>query len=163
WRRTQTPIPFRQETQTIRQSFFTVRGRGDVLIPRTPLTAISLIGDTTLLLLFAAIGRANHGDQAGGAVLGVLGTAAPFLIGWYVSGALLGAFSPTAFVTAKTNVLRTATAWLTAGVVGLLLRSAIEHHLTPLAFVIIALGFNLVTLTGWRLLLTVYHPRKSRL
>lgn len=95
-------------------------------------------------------------------VLGVLGTAAPFLIGWYVSGALLGAFSPTAFLTPKASAWRTTIAWLTAGVLGLLLCSAIEHHLTPLPFVIIALGFNLVTLTGWRLLLTVYHQRKSR-
>jgi len=134
-----------------------------MLFSRTPLTAISLVGDTTLLLLFAALGRANHGDQEGGAVLGVLGTAAPFLIGWYVAGTLLGAFSPTAFVTPKTSAWRTTRTWLAAGALGLLLRSALEHHLTPLPFVIIALGFNLVTLTGWRLLLTIYHQRKSPL
>ncbi len=152
------PISFGEETRTSKASF-----SWGVPIPRTLLTAVSLSGDTVLLLIFAAIGRANHGDQEGGAVLGILGTAAPFLIGWYVAGTLLGVFSPTAFVTTRTSVFRTAKAWLTAGTLGLLLRSALEHHLTPLPFVIIALGFNLLTLTAWRLLLTVREMRRSPL
>jgi len=155
------PTPFGSETQTSKPSFSLLRGRAELLFPRTPLTAVSLIGDTALLVIFTTIGRANHGDQEGGAVLGILGTAAPFLIGWYVAGTLLGAFSPTAFVTPKTSALRTARAWLAGGALGLLLRSTLEHRLTPLPFVFVALGFNLVTLTGWRLLLTVHLRRRA--
>ena len=56
-------------------------------------------GDALAILAFAAIGRGNHGE---GMFFGdVLGTALPFLIGWFATAPLTGTFGEDARVSAR--------------------------------------------------------------
>jgi hypothetical protein len=56
--------------------------------------ALLVVGDAAALLIFAAIGRMNHGE---GLALGdVVGTASPFLAGWFGAAALLGGYGKAA-------------------------------------------------------------------
>jgi hypothetical protein len=52
-----------------------------------------VIGDALALLIFAALGRASHGEAAGlTALTQVAETAAPFIIGWFAVAPLFGAY-----------------------------------------------------------------------
>jgi hypothetical protein len=112
--------------------------------------AIAACGDIAVLLLFAAIGRSSHHAQDHGPLLGVLGTAAPFIAGWFAAAALLGAFAEDALSSPGLAARRVARAWIPGGLLGCAIRSAIDGHLTPASFVAIVLGFNLILLAGWR-------------
>lgn len=109
------------------------------------------IGDAVVILLFAFIGRNTHGEH-GNVLLGTLGVAAPFLIGWYLAAIPLGAYSRAALERIRPDLLRTVRSWLAGGVIGLIIRSFQEGRPVHLAFVAVALGFVLVLLVLWRAL-----------
>jgi hypothetical protein len=124
---------------------------------------IAACGDTAVLLLFAAIGRSSHHAQDHGPVLGVLGTAAPFIAGWFAAAAVLGAFAGDALSSPGLAARRAARAWIPGALLGCAIRSAVEGHLTPISFVAIALGFNLILLTVWRTALAALIGGEQRL
>jgi Protein of unknown function (DUF3054) len=111
---------------------------------------LAAAGDATVLVAFAAIGRSSHDAGDGGPVLGTLGTAAPFLVGWFLAGIVGGTYRDRAFETQGESVRAVVRSWLSGCLIGCGIRSAIEHHLTPPSFVAIALAFNLALLLGWR-------------
>jgi hypothetical protein len=102
---------------------------------------LALAADLVAVLVFAAVGRASHEES--GSVLGLLGTAAPFVVGVVAAWA-----SP---------VVRARPAGFTAGAVvvagaaglGLLLRWAFTGRL-PLSFAVVAVVALAVLLLGWR-------------
>jgi hypothetical protein len=100
--------------------------------------------DVACVLLFVAIGRANHGH--GEAVSGVASTAWPFLaglaVGWLVTRAWR---RPAALVPSGVA------AWLGTVAVGMLLR-VVAGQGTAFSFIIVALCFLGLFLLGWRLL-----------
>src|SRR5258708_21715896 len=52
-----------------------------------------VIGDATAFLIFAAIGRRSHGEAASiSSFLQVVGTAAPFALGWFIVTPFIGAY-----------------------------------------------------------------------
>ena len=104
---------------------------------------VALTLDVLAVLLFAAVGRRSHAE--GLAVLGVLRTAWPFLVGvatgWLLSRAWR---APDALLAAGVPV------WLGALVVGMLLRVATGAGTAP-SFVVVAAISLAVLLLGWRL------------
>ncbi|MDE9367433.1 DUF3054 domain-containing protein [Luteipulveratus sp. YIM 133132] len=115
----------------------------------------ALVLDVLLVLLFAAIGRASHDE--GNVVLGVLGTAWPFLVGTAVGWAvvtLTGRRPPL-------DVGRGIPVWVCAVAVGMLLRRLVGDG-TALSFVIVATIVLGVFLLGWRALDTLRRSRQDR-
>lgn len=105
------------------------------------LHVLAAAADLVGVLVFAAIGRASHDEP--GAVLGLLGTAGPFVLG-------LAAAWATPLVRARPTGL-TAGAVVLAGtvVIGLLVRAAVTGRL-PLTFVLVTAASLAVLLLGWR-------------
>jgi hypothetical protein len=129
-------------------------GRGPVVV--------AIAGDIAALLLFASIGRSSH-HEALGNVVKTIGVALPFLVGWGISAGLAGAFRRDALTDSRLALRRTVPAWLFGGIIGLVIRSLIEHRLVPLTFAGIALTFNLLVLTAWRTGLAAFLGRRSDL
>ncbi|WP_353815808.1 DUF3054 domain-containing protein [Agromyces sp. SYSU T00266] len=110
---------------------------------RPPVTAV-LAGaaDAVLVVVFAAIGRASHGEAVD--VAGVWETAWPFLVGLAVGWLVVrGWRHPLAIV--PTGV----SAWVSAVVVGMLLRLMTGAG-AALAFVLVASVTLVLFLLGWR-------------
>jgi hypothetical protein len=107
--------------------------------------------DVLAVLVFVVIGRRTHDE--GSAILGVLKTAAPFLIalpiGWLLFGALHEPYS------GKSGL----GTWITTLVVGMTLRKVVFGGGTAVPFVVVATVFLFVTMIFWRFLIW----RKRRL
>ncbi|MCU1663367.1 MAG: rane protein [Pseudonocardia sp.] len=118
------------------------------------IAALALAADVIAVVVFAAIGRISHAES--GSLLGLLGTAAPFLVG-------LAAAWATPVVRAQPPGLR-AGAVVLAGtaVLGLAVRVAFTGRL-PLSFAVVTVVTLAVLLLGWRALsLLVSHRAASR-
>ncbi|SEF83984.1 Protein of unknown function [Thermomonospora echinospora] len=99
--------------------------------------------DIVSVLVFVAIGRANH-EESGG-VAGFAGTAWPFLVSLAIGWLALRAWRrPAALVPAGVGI------WLVTVAGGMALR-AVSGQGTALAFVIVATAFLAMELLGWRL------------
>lgn len=105
--------------------------------------ARACLADLCCVLVFVAIGRANH--HADGGVAGLAGTAWPFLVG-AAAGMLVTRFwrRPVALVPAGVGV------WLSTVAIGMLLR-VVSGQGTAFAFVLVALVFLGLFQLGWRL------------
>lgn len=109
---------------------------------RTPrIATLALAADAVAVVVFAAIGRASH--EEAGSLVGLAGTAAPFLAG-------LAAAWATPVVRAQPAGFRAGAVVLAGTVgIGLLLRAAFLGRL-PLSFAIVATLSLAVFLLGWR-------------
>ena len=119
--------------------------------------ALALVLDAALVVVFAAIGRANHDRGVlGEAGLGLASTAWPFLValalGWLVC---LGWRRPLSIVRTAVPV------WVVTVAGGMLLR-AVSDQGTALPFVIVATVTLLVLLVGWRLVTAVVRRMRAR-
>lgn len=112
--------------------------------------AIALGIDVFLVLVFAAIGRASHGEE----LSGLLVTAWPFLgglaLGWLVT---LAWRAPAAPVRTGLGV------WVVTVAGGMLLRTATGQG-TAIAFVVVATVTLLVLLVGWRAVAAIARRRR---
>jgi hypothetical protein len=120
-------------------------------------TRLAIVGDIAILLLFAAIGRSSHNE--GGGVLATIAVAAPFLVGWFVAAAWTRPYARQALRSVRNAVIITLRTWLAGGIIGLVIRSILEWRITPLTFVVIALGFNGVFLCAWHAALARFATR----
>lgn len=118
----------------------------------TPAISPVAAGDFLLLLTFAFIGRVSHHELSAGGLWGIVGTAAPFLVGWGMTAPLLGAYAPDAFRSYHPALARILAAWPVALFLALVIRSVVDREVPALAFVLVALVFNLITLGLWRAL-----------
>lgn len=105
--------------------------------------AVILVLDAAMIVLFAAVGRRNHGEAA--TLIGVLTTAWPFLAGM-TAGWLVVLL---AFRRAPRQVRDGIPVWLCTVAVGMTLRSLTGVG-TAFSFVIVATLFLGTTLLGWR-------------
>ena len=98
--------------------------------------------DALLIVVFVFIGTRNHNTDKD--VVGVLSTAAPFLIGlvcgWWASSGWKNPFA------VQTGIV----VWMATVVIGMLLRHFAWDRGTAVAFIIVATVFNALTLIGWR-------------
>jgi hypothetical protein len=107
---------------------------------------IAVVGDAVAILVFAAIGRANHGEST--SAHGIWHTAWPFLL-----GAALGLGATAYARISPTSVRAGVRVWVWTLVIGMVVRAATGAG-TALAFVIVAVIVLGVFLVGWRLALS---------
>jgi hypothetical protein len=108
--------------------------------------------DVAAIVLFAALGRRNHGE--GTAAAGVLIVAAPFVAGWTV------AWFATRLDRAPSSAGRALAALALALPIALVLRALTGRGDAP-AFVVVATVFLGVTLVGRRWLVSVLARRRG--
>ena len=127
-------------------------------------TGILVFGDIVVFLIFAAIGRRSHGEDAGmSAVLQVVTTAVPFLIGWFLVAPFIGAFRRDIMADPLKMARRTALAWLAAWPVAMLLRGLlVDHAIPPWTFWLVAFLSNTIFLQIWRLPYALVTKRLKR-
>jgi hypothetical protein len=122
---------------------------------------VAATGDTIIFLVFAALGQAQHSSSEGPSVLRIIWTAMPFILGWFLSAYALNAIAKEGFKERRVVVRRTVMTWIGGCGVGLILRSILEGHVTPLPFVVVAFGFNLVLLILWHAALCLSPLRRD--
>lgn len=107
-----------------------------------------VLGDAAALLLFAVIGRINHGEVVS---METFTTVLPFWIGWFVSASLVGGFSKEA---QSGSVSEAAVAGVKSWALGIplavVIRSIMRGYIPDKSFIIVGLVVNLVLLVGWR-------------
>lgn len=114
-----------------------------------PLPAVGSLAaaDVVTLLALVTVGEVRHGIDVVGNPGQVLATASPFLLGWVVVGALVGAYGDRAFAGGIGTVKLTVGAWLGAAGVGLTLRGT--GYLagdSPLSFALVMAGLGALAL-----------------
>jgi hypothetical protein len=125
-------------------------------------TLVLLAGDLVALALFAILGGNAHNEAVGfEAVRAVAGTAAPFLIGWFVTSLPLGVLRPTATSTPAQMIRDTLATWVVAFPLAMLLRGLALSRTSPLSFYIVACSFPLLLLLAWRLAVTFIDTRRG--
>jgi hypothetical protein len=117
---------------------------------RVPL--ILLIGDIIALCLFVFAGQRDHNTvDAINPILGVLKTAAPFVVSFVAAASLLGAY-PRAEWTPRNLLLRSLNAWLVAAPFALVLRALLNGQgAIPVIFIVTAITFGGIFLMVWRI------------
>lgn len=119
--------------------------------PSTPwLIPVAVIGDAIVFLIFAGIGRASHGEAVGSAAFRTVGTALPFLAGWFAAALAWRAYAADTLHSYRAGLKRVTLTWITGAIIALTIRSLLEHRVVPATFAGIAFGFNLVLLLLWR-------------
>ena len=109
-----------------------------------PVATVALV-DLVLVLVFAAIGRASHGEDLG--LAGMARTAGPFLVGWLV-GWMLVALVPATRARPR-GLPAGVLVWVPTVVVGMLVRTAVGDGVQT-SFVVVATIVLGVFLLGWR-------------
>lgn len=123
-------------------------------------TAILVIGDILVFLIFAAIGRRSHSEA--GNFFGVAITALPFAVAWFLVSPFVGAFKRNVVRTPGKMSLTTLLAWLAAWPLALLLRGLfVDKGVPPLSFAIVTLITNTVLLQAWRTPAALFFRRKG--
>ena len=108
---------------------------------RPAVIATAAVADVAAVLVFAAAGRRTH--EHAGALLGLLGTAGPFLVGLAAAWLLARAWRrPLAL---RTGLL----VWPVTVLVGLVVRAGFTGRL-PLSFALIVVLVLGALLLGWR-------------
>jgi hypothetical protein len=108
-------------------------------------TLVAPLIDVVCVLVFVLIGRRNHDE--GEALVEVLRTLAPFVIGLTAGWALLARTAQRGVAWRSGIVV-----WAATVVVGLILRRVAFDRGTAFSFVVVATLFLGVFLVGWRLL-----------
>jgi hypothetical protein len=112
--------------------------------------ALAIVADVVAVVVFAAIGRMSHAEPDD--LLGLLGTAAPFLVG-------VMAMWATPLVRAHpVGVWAALTVWAGTVVIGLTLRAGFTWSLPPSFAAVTAVSLAVLML-GWRALSAVVSVR----
>jgi hypothetical protein len=114
-------------------------------------TVLLVVGDALALLIFAALGRASHGEDAGLTALAqVAETAAPFIVGWFAVAPLFGTYRTQVTGALQPMLARTALTWLIAWPIGLGLRALIRQTTIPVSFALVTFVTVLAIMSLWR-------------
>ncbi len=116
-----------------------------------------LAGDLVALLAFAVIGRRSHAEETGLEAAGaVLGTAAPFLVGWVVALVVLRVpgprtvDGPRAVEGPRELVGAAARVWVVAFPIAVLVRAIGLGRFSPWTFYVVAFLAAFALLAIWR-------------
>jgi hypothetical protein len=111
-------------------------------------------GDAASFLVFAGLGRSQHGEASGLSAVGqIAGTAVPFALGWYLVAPWLGAYRRRLTTGVRSMLRRTELAWVCAWPVAMVLRLVFVDHKVPsgiLSFALVVLLSNALFLGLWR-------------
>ena len=129
-------------------------GRPSPVLPAPRTVAIALAVDVVLVVVFAAIGRASHGEEViGPDGLGLAQTTWPFLVALLVGWLTMRLW--------RFPILNAGVAvWLYTVIGGMLLR-AISGQGVQTAFVIVASIVLAVFLVGWRAVVALIIRRRT--
>lgn len=110
--------------------------------------------DVFVVVLFVALGRRTHQEDS--AFVGVMKTAAPFLIGLAVAWIVARAWKrPAAVITGLVI-------WPLTVLIGMIVRNLIFDRGTAASFVVVTTLFLGALLVGWRLVFRVLEIRSLR-
>ncbi|MCB9420092.1 MAG: DUF3054 family protein [Ardenticatenaceae bacterium] len=123
-----------------------------------------IIGDLLALILFVLVGQADHGTvNQGNPFGGILQASWEFALLWLLAGWLLDAFPRFEDWAARILLIRALVTWLVAAPLSLLLRSLVLARLNiPTLFLAATLGFGILFLWAWRLLLILLWRRIAK-
>lgn len=116
---------------------------------------ILMIGDLLALALFVWVGQTDHGTTNNTApLLGIVNASWEFALVWLLIGWPLNVFPAYKDWTVRTLLSRPLLAWFVAAPLSLLLRSFVLSRLNiPTLFLAATLGFGILFLWAWRLLI----------
>lgn len=122
-------------------------------------------GDAGALLLFAAIGRANHGEDGG--LVGLLLTTLPFWIGWATAAYATDAYSVEKRTTEGSLAAISAAVptWAMAVPFGVAIRALIKFQAPPAPFLIASFFSTAALIGAWRVAydkLEPYEPGQAK-
>lgn len=121
-----------------------------------------IAGDILSFIVFSAIGRNSHGEAAGiGAILEVLKTAAPFMIGWFAVAPFTGALKNELLSQPSSLLKRTFLTLVIALPIGFALRALFLQRGIPMSFAIVASISNLILMLGWRGITALIWKRRN--
>jgi hypothetical protein len=111
----------------------------------TRFRAVAPVIDALCLAVFVLAGRQSHGlDSGAGWFLVVLW---PIAVAWFAVALLVRLYA------AHSGLARRLAATIVVGVgLGLVIRIAVTHRDTPVAFALVSFAFIALTTAGWRLL-----------
>lgn len=116
-------------------------------------TGVAVVADVASVLVFAAAGRHTHAHTE--ALLGLLSTAGPFLLGLAAAWVLARAWR-------RPLALRTGLAvWPVTALAGLVVRAGFTGRL-PLSFAVVVVSVLGVLLLGWRAAVAVARVLPGR-
>ena len=137
----------------------TARKSVNASVNRPQRTAILVIGDIVVFLIFAAIGRRSHSEA--GNVLGIAITALPFAAAWFLVSPFVGAFKRGLEYSTSKMSLRTLLAWLAAWPIAMLFRGVfVDKGVQLWTFALITLISNTVLLQAWRVPFSLFFKRR---
>jgi len=115
---------------------------------------VLLTGDLLAILLFVFIGQQDHDTMdVNNPVLGLLKSAAPFLITWLVVAFIVHAYPKADVFTIRSLLTSGLNAWLIAAPFGLILRAFLLGRATiPIIFMLLTLLVAGAFILIWRLL-----------
>ena len=107
------------------------------------------IGDLLAFVVFASIGRGNHGENLDW--LSIMNTAWPFLLSWIVLSPFLGAYSNSATQSKGAQVaIGMIPAWFCSVASALVIRGYVKDYIPPTPFIIVSMTATFVLLFLWR-------------
>ena len=120
---------------------------------------MAVLGDLGVFLMFAILGKIEHGVDLGQAIFR---TALPFTVVWFAISPWLGTYRVSALRDFKGMVWKIPLIWCLCGLVALVARALLHDRPIILAFSIVSLGAQGVSLVSWRYVLSVVVQRLSR-
>jgi hypothetical protein len=103
-----------------------------------------LIGDTSVFLVFAAIGRMNHASTEGSILL----TAAPYIISWFLFAPILNGYADAN--SRSQAVTSLVIPWAASIPSAVLLRGLIQGYVPATSFWVVSLVTTAILLASWR-------------
>ena len=120
------------------------------------LISVVALGDLGVFLVFAILGKAEHGVALGQALFR---TALPFTVAWFAVSPWLGSYRASALRNLKETVWKIPLIWLLCGLVALFARALLYDRPIILVFVLVSIGVQGVSLIGWRCVLLLVVQR----
>ena len=120
------------------------------------LISVVALGDLGVFLAFATLGKAEHGVALGQALLR---TALPFTVSWLAVSPWLGSYRASVLCNLKETVWKIPLIWLLCGLVALFARALLYDRPLNLAFFLVSIGVQGISLIGWRCVLLMVVKR----
>lgn len=108
------------------------------------------LGDIIALIIFAGIGRANHGEALD--IFNLVGTASPFIIAWLLVSPFFGAYSRAATASISNVPKQLFLGWAVSVPIAIALRSLEKAAFPPTPFIVVTMISTFILLSAWRLL-----------